>query len=81
MGEDRTRDSKGRFSTDHGVERTDLLDIMDPLEPYTTRELADKSSIPRRSAYEYLEKLSEEGEIRKKKTEPRRVIWIRPEDG
>ncbi|WP_409338712.1 hypothetical protein [Halalkalicoccus ordinarius] len=32
---------------------------------------------PRRTVYNYLEKLADEGRIRKKKPEPKRAIWIR----
>ena len=80
MDEDRVRDGKGRFAAGHSVEEADLFEAMDPLEPYTTRELADVVGMPRRSAYEFLESLADAGEIRKKKPEPRRAIWIRPED-
>jgi DNA-binding IclR family transcriptional regulator len=53
---------------------------MDPLEPYTTGELADTLGWPRRTVYELLSTLEERGDVRKKKPEPRRAIWIRPED-
>ena len=53
---------------------------MEPLEPYTTGELADNLGWPRRTVYELLTALEERGDVRKKKPEPRRAIWIRPED-
>lgn len=71
------RDDDGRW-----VGETDpdgVFDRMEPLEPYTTGELADLLGIPRRTAYKYLEKLADDNRIRKKKPDPRRAIWIRPE--
>jgi response regulator of citrate/malate metabolism len=76
--EERDRDERGQFVAGHDATMGDTFAAMDPLEPYTTRELADALNIPRRSAYEFLEKLAEQGQIRKKKPEPRRAIWIRP---
>jgi Fic family protein len=70
------RNEHGRFEAKHGVTAPDLFEIMEPFEPYTTRELANKLDIPRRTAYKYLEELNEDGEVRKKKPGPRRVIWI-----
>ena len=76
--EDRERDAEGKFSSDHDVALHDIYHLMDPLEPYTSREIADKAEIPRRTAYKFLNELAENNKIRKKKPEPRRVIWIRP---
>lgn len=78
--EERDRDGRGQFVAGHDTTESDVFAAMDPLEPYTTREIADALAVPRRSAYEYLEALAEQGRIRKKKPEPRRAIWIRPED-
>lgn len=80
MTTDRGRNSKGQYVATHDVTSRDVFETMDPLEPYTTRELADALAMPRRSAYEHLEELADAGKIRKKKPEPRRAIWIRPED-
>ena len=80
MTTERGRDTKGQFVPTHDATIADVFRAMDPLEPYTTRELADTLGMPRRSAYEYLEELADTGQIRKKKPEPRRAIWIRPED-
>ncbi|WP_435157365.1 hypothetical protein [Haladaptatus sp. DFWS20] len=44
-----------------------------------TSEIAEERGWPPRTAYEVLHGLAEEGEIRKKKPEARRVIWIRME--
>lgn len=78
--EDRERDEEGKFSSDHNVALNDIYQLMDPLEPYTSREIADKAKIPRRTAYKFLSELAEDDKIRKKKPEPRRVIWIRPNE-
>ncbi|WP_227379945.1 hypothetical protein [Haladaptatus halobius] len=52
---------------------------MEPLESYMASEIAAELGWPRRTANGELNGLAEEGEIRKKKPEARRVIWIRPE--
>jgi len=71
------RNENGRFESEHGLTTEDVFEKMEPLEPYTTGELADILDAPRRTVYNYLEELAEEGQIRKKKPEPRRAIWIR----
>ena len=71
------RNEQGRFQSSHEITAEDILDAMEPLEPYTTGELAEQLEIPRRTAYKYLESLYESDKVRKKKPEPRRVIWIR----
>jgi DNA-binding MarR family transcriptional regulator len=70
----RKRDSAGRYTSTR--DPADVLNVMDPLEPYTTGELADALGWPNRTVYEALDDLAEDGEIRKKKTDPRRVIWM-----
>jgi predicted transcriptional regulator len=71
------RNEKGRFEAEHEVTKDDVFEKMEPLEPYTTGELAEKADAPRRTIYHYLEELYEEGRIQKKKPEPRRAIWMR----
>jgi predicted transcriptional regulator len=71
------RSENGRFESEHGLIPKDVLEEMEPLEPYTTGELADQLDAPRRTVYNYLEELAEKNKIRKKKPEPRRAIWIR----
>ena len=71
------RSENGRFESEHGLNPEAVLEEMEQLEPYTTGELAEELGAPRRTVYNYLEKLAEENKIRKKKPEPRRVIWIR----
>lgn len=75
-GDDRN-DETGEFVRTRDPEA--VLAVMKPLEPYGTRELADELGWPRRTAYHVLDELAEEGRVRKKKLEPRRVIWIRQE--
>lgn len=79
MAEDRTRNEAGQFVTTRSPE--DVFAAMNPLEPYTTGELAEMLNWPRRTVYQALSELADAGRLRKKKPEPRRVIWIRPEDG
>jgi|GEM_PF-6202624 len=79
MADDRERDGDGRFTPERDTE--DLLGAMTPREPYTTGELAEVLGWPRRTVYNHLSTLEEDGELRKKKPEPRRAIWIRPEGG
>lgn len=77
MSPTKNRNEYGRFESEHGLVPEDVLEAMEPLEPYTTGELADQLGAPRRTVYNYLESLAEANKIRKKKPEPRRVIWIR----
>jgi DNA-binding IclR family transcriptional regulator len=74
---DRDRDEQGRYSSEAAPE--DVLAAMEPMEPYGTREIADAVGIPRRTAYQYLDELADAGELRKKKTDARRAIWIKSE--
>lgn len=77
MTPEEDRNEQGQFQPSHEVTAQDVLEAMEPLEPYTTGELADQLDIPRRTVYKYLETLHESNQIRKKKPEPRRAIWIR----
>lgn len=71
------RNEHGRFVSEHGISVDDVFKSMDPLEPYTTAELAESLDVPRRTVYKYLEELAESGRIQKKKPNERRVIWMR----
>lgn len=71
------RNEQGRFVSEHGITADKVFEAMDQLEPYTSAELADSLDAPRRTVYKYLEDLHDEGRIRKKKINQRRVIWIR----
>ena len=53
-----------------------LHERLDPLEPYTTGELAGLFDAPRTRVRELLESLRQR-DVRKKEPEPDRVIWIR----
>jgi len=72
---DRDRDDSGRFTDSH--DRGDVFEAMEVGEPYTTSELADLLDVPRRTMYNILTDLHDDGRIRKKKPEARRAIWIR----
>ncbi len=74
---ERPRNESGEYVQEHTEEA--VLEVMKPLEPYMTSEIADELGWSRRSAYDVLTRLHENDEIRKKKPEARRVIWIRPE--
>lgn len=78
MDHDRPRNDAGQYVATRRPE--DVFNAMEPLEPYTTGELAESLGWPRRSVYKALTELAEDGTIRKKKPEPRRAIWIRPEE-
>ena len=71
------RNERGQFVSEHGIAADKVFEAMAQLEPYTTAELADSLNAPRRTVYKYLEELHDEGRIRKKKLNQRRVIWIR----
>ena len=71
------RNEQGRFESEHGITVEDVFEAMEPLEPYTTGELADTLGAPRRTVFKYLEELAEQEQIRKKKPGPRSAIWIR----
>jgi predicted transcriptional regulator len=71
------RNEEGKYVSEHGLTAEDVFDSMEPLEPYSTAELADDLNAPRRTVYKYLNELAEEGRITKKKPNERRVIWMR----
>lgn len=75
----RERDESGRFTADRDPE--EVLAAMEPLEPYTIGELVDATGWPRRTVYQVLDDLAEDGEIRKKKPNQTSAIWMLMEDG
>jgi DNA-binding IclR family transcriptional regulator len=77
MSEKMARDEAGQFVATRSP--ADVLGAMEPSEPYTARELAEELGWPRRTAYELLSDLTEQGMVRRKKTGHRTVIWIRLE--
>lgn len=74
---EKPRNNTGQFVKTRSPD--DVYSAMDPVEPYTTGELADALGWPQRSMYQALDDLADAGEIRKKKTGPRQAIWIRLE--
>jgi len=70
------RSEQGRFQRQRDPE--DVLDAMDPGEPYVTSELADALEWPRRTVYEALEGLHEHDRVVKKQVNARSVMWIHP---
>lgn len=56
---------------------TDVFEAMEPLEPYTTGELAGLLEAPGRLVRRVLDRLADEGRVRKKVPETDRVIWVR----
>lgn len=73
---DRDRDDHGRYTRERSPAR--LLDAMKPGEPYTAGELAEETGWPRRTVHAVLSDLADEEKVRRKKTGPRTVIWMKP---
>jgi DNA-binding Lrp family transcriptional regulator len=76
MPNDRERDDQGRWTPETSAE--EVLDAMEPLEPYGTSEIEDRLGLPHSTAHYRLNKLAEEGLVRKKKLNERTVVWVRP---
>ena len=76
MSEDRARNNAGQFVATRSPD--ELLDAMEPLEPYSASELAEEIEWPYRTVHKILADLEAAGRVRKKKTGHRTVIWIRP---
>lgn len=77
MPDNTTDPDDGRSGDRSDTSPEDIYETMDPLEPYTTGELADILGIPRRVVRRLLDALNQEDKIRKKEPEPDRIIWIR----
>lgn len=71
------RDEQGRYESEHGIAPADVFNAMEPIEPYTTAELAATVGAPRRTVLNYLDELAAQGRVRKKKPGQRQAIWIR----
>jgi ribosomal protein S27AE len=71
--------ANGRDESSEGpdIDADRVYDAMDPLEPYTTGELASVLDVPKRLVRRLLDALAVEEKIRKKEPEPDRTIWIR----
>ena len=77
MSDERERSEEGTFTEE--VTPDDALAVFKGHEPMTAKEVADELGVVRRTAYNKLSKLEEEGEIRKKKVGGRSVVWWKPE--
>lgn len=76
MGEDRDRDDQGRYTEEVTLE--DALALFTDAEPRTTKEVAEELDIVRRTAYNKLQELHEQGELKKKDVGARGVVWWNP---
>lgn len=76
---ERDRDESGRFAADR--DPADVLAVMEPMEPYTIGEVIDATGWPRRTVFQVLDELADEGKIRKKKPNPTSAIWMLVKDG
>lgn len=77
MSDERERSDEGTFTEE--VTPEDALAVFKRHEPMTAKEVAEELGVVRRTAYNKLSKLEEEGEIRKKKVGGRSVVWWLPE--
>ena len=72
---ERPRSEQGRFTRQRDPE--EVLNAMEPVEPYVTSELADILGWPRRTVYKALSELCEADRIVKKQANQRSVMWTR----
>lgn len=75
---DKPRSEQGQFLRER--DPTEVLEMMEPHEPYVTSELADALGWPRRTVYEVLSNLHDDGRVSKKQANSRAVMWMRSED-
>lgn len=54
-----------------------VFETLEPLEPYTTGEVASILDAPKQVVRKLLDRLAEERKVRKKEPESNRIIWIR----
>ena len=64
-------------TTDTDPSAEELLDDLEPFEPYTTDELADAYGTKRSVIRQLLDTLNREEKVRKKKPKSSPTIWIR----
>jgi predicted transcriptional regulator len=76
---ERSRGDGGQYVQER--DPADVLEAMNPGEPYVTSELADELEWPRRTVYEALSDLHETDRVQKKQANARAVMWIRPPEG
>ena len=72
---ERPRSEQGRFTRQRDPE--EVLNAMEPGEPYVTSELADILEWPRRTVYKALTELCEADRVVKKQVNQRSVMWTR----
>jgi len=73
----RLRGESGEYVEE--VRPEDALAVFTDNEPRTAKEVADELGVVRRTAYNKLSDLEEQGDLRKKKVGSRAVVWWRPE--
>jgi len=61
----RTRDEQGRFQASTSPD--DVYEAMEPLEPYSTNEIADELGLPHRTALHYFNQLPKTTEFARRK--------------
>lgn len=74
-------DDSGRFVSNLDQDPQDVLEFMEPGEPYVTGELADALDRPHRTMYSWLADLEVDDKIKKIKKNERTVIWIKTTRG
>lgn len=62
-------------TTPHSAD--ELCEKLEPFEPYTTNELADKFDADQGIIRKFLDKLNREGKVKKKKPKSSPTIWAR----
>ena len=69
--------TNGEESNGDDLSPDDVYEAMEPLEPYTTGELARRLDTSKGLIWSFLNKLVGEDKVRKKEPEPNQMIWIR----
>jgi len=70
------RNDNGTYASEHDADKSDVLDAIADGEPYTTGLIADLVGAPRRTVYNWLQALAEDGKVRKLKPNERTAIWM-----
>lgn len=73
---DRERADDGRYVA--GVSPEEVFSLFVDCEPRTAKEVADELGIARRTAYNKLSTLKEQGKLRKKRIGANAVAWWKP---
>lgn len=69
--------TNGEESNGDDLSPDDVYEAMEPLEPYTTGELARRLDTSKGLIWSFLNKLVGEDKVRKKEPKPNQMIWIR----